>query len=62
MESKEKPRCGICRVWWPTGETDGEGHRIGYCDEFPMAGLIDENCCCHGKKTPFQRKEDRYGE
>lgn len=58
MASKEDPRCGICRVFSPTGETDGEGQRLGYCDEFPMAGLINENCCCLGERTPFKRKEN----
>lgn len=57
MASKEKPRCGICREFWPTGETDCEGRRTGYCDEFPMAGLINEGCCCCGEHTPFKRKE-----
>ena len=57
MASEKKPRCGICRVFSPTGDKDGEGQRLGYCDEFPMAGLINENCCCHGERTPFKRKE-----
>lgn len=54
MASNIKPRCGICREWFPTGELDAEGHRLGYCDEFPMAGLVDENCRCEGKKIPFK--------
>lgn len=37
------------------------GQYGGYCDEFPMAGLINENCCCEGKVTPFKRKEVRDG-
>lgn len=61
MENDEKPRCGVCRMWFPTGATDGEGLRLGYCDEFPMAGLINENCCCEGKVTPFKRREVRDG-
>ena len=57
MENKnQKPRCGICRVWYATGKVNEKGERLGYCDEFPMAGLITENCRCEGVHTPFKPK------
>lgn len=58
LESRKNARCGDCRNFFPTGNKNNRGERMGYCDEFPCAGEISENICCqppvsfHQKKTP----------